>query len=216
LIPRFSDALRWAANQRKAYHVVQREDLERLTESTHHQGICILALEHAPIPFRAVDSRLCQLKGPQLLVYLDGVENPHNFGAILRSCAHFGARYVLGDASRLPTLSPSACRVAEGGAEHVSVIQLDRPTEQLQMLKDAGYQLCSTAVHRGRNLFRHHFAPRSILALGAEETGVTATVARLADARLTIPGAATVESLNVGVAFAVFAAEFYRQSASDD
>lgn len=213
LLTRFGPMLRWAAQAKKAYHIVPREDLEKITESTHHQGVCVLALERPRANFQWLLSRLESNHEAQMLLYLDGVENPHNFGAILRACAHFGVPYVLGDGASMPGLSPSACRVAEGAAEHVSVIALDRALPQLQRLKGLGFELAAATVGRGRDLFRHHFRPRTILILGAEETGVSKAVARQADVALTIPGMPVVESLNVSAACAVFTAEYFRQSA---
>lgn len=213
LLPRFGPMLRWAAQAKKAYHIVPRDDLERITESTHHQGVCMLAVERPRATFPWLLSRLESSDDPQLLIYLDGVENPHNFGAILRACAHFGIPYVLGDGASMPSLSPSAYRVAEGGAEHVSIVALDRPQQQLQTLKSRGFEICAATVGRGRDVFRHHYRPRTVLILGAEETGVSKPIARLADVALTIPGMPVVESLNVSAACAVFAAEYFRQSA---
>lgn len=213
LLPRFGPMLRWAAKAKKAYHIVPREDLERITESTHHQGVCVLAVERPCAHFQGLRTLLETNPDPQMLMYLDGVENPHNFGAILRACAHFGVSYVLGDGTSMPNLSPSACRVAEGGAEHVSIVRLDKPLQQLQSLKSLGFELTAGSVGRGRDLFRHHYRPRTVLILGAEETGVSKPIARLADSILTIPGMPVVESLNVSAACAVFAAEYFRQSA---
>lgn len=213
LLSRFGTMLRWAAQAKKAYHIVPREDLERITESTHHQGVCVLAVERPRSTFRDLLRILEASDEPMLLMYLDGVENPHNLGAIMRGCAHFGVPYVLGDATCLPNLSPSACRVAEGGAEHITIVALDRPLQELQTLKTLGFELVAATVGRGRDLFRHHYRPRTVLILGAEDTGVSKPIVRVTDTTLTIPGMPVVESLNVSAACAVFAAEYFRQSA---
>ncbi len=210
-VPQFSPLLKWAAAQRKAYHLVNADDLERLTESVHHQGICILAREHLGLSFNEWLPLLRDETDPQLLLYLDGVENPHNLGALLRSCAHFGIRYVLGAADRLPKLSPSACRVAEGGAESVMLIRLSHTARQLRQLQDLGYQLLGTHVRQGKSVYAHTFGARGILILGSEVDGIAPALAKTSDALLTIPGSGQVESLNVSVAFAVFAGEYFRQ-----
>jgi len=210
-IKSFADLLKWAAVQRKAYHVVSGEELERITESVHHQGICLLARDKPQLPFRSLLTALKTDRQPQLLAYLDGVENPHNLGAIVRSCAHFGIRHILGEAGRLPRLSPSACRVAEGGAEFVELVALDRPLEQLKQLQQLGFTLLATAMQRGHDLYRYPFPERSVLIFGAEEHGVSQAMFKAADATLHIPGTGQVESLNVSVAFALIAGEHYRQ-----
>jgi TrmH RNA methyltransferase len=214
LLPAFGPLLKWAAAQRKAYHIVTAAELEKITESIHHQGICVLARERLPLAFDALEQRLHDDGAPMLLAYLDGVENPHNLGAILRTCAHFGVGAVLGPKDALPRLSPSACRVAEGGAESVDLVPLDDPAARLTRLRTLGFRVVSTAVDGGRPLYRHRFAARVVLVMGAEVEGVSPALRTRADDLLTIPGTGAVESLNVGVAFAVLAAEFYRQHAA--
>lgn len=211
LIPKFTPLLRWAATKRKAYHIVAADDLERLTDSIHHQGICILARERSALEFSDLLGLIREDQGRQLLVYLDGVENPHNLGAIVRSCAHFGVRFILGAEGRLPKLSGAACRVAEGGAEQVGLVLLRQPARQLQQLQELGFQMIATAGGRGGSLYQHIFAPRTLLILGAEGEGISGTLFELAERAIRIPGSGAVESLNVSVAFAVCAGEYYRQ-----
>ena len=211
LIPKFTPLLRWAATKRKAYHVVAADDLERLTDSIHHQGICILARERSALEFEDLLGLIREDQGRQLLVYLDGVENPHNLGAIVRSCAHFGVRFILGAEGRLPKLAGAACRVAEGGAEQVATVLLRHPVRQLQQLQELGFQSVATAGGRGSSLYQHDFLSRTLLILGAEGTGISGTIFEQAQRVLRIPGSGAVESLNVSVAFAVCAGEYYRQ-----
>ena len=210
-VAQFAAMLKWAAAQRRAYHVVGDADLERLTDSIHHQGICVLAREQITLSFQEWLPLLRQEGEPQLLLYLDGVENPHNLGALLRTCAHFGIRYVLGAAEHLPKLSPSACRVAEGGAEEVMLVRLPQAARQLRQLQDYGYQLLGTHVHQGKSIYAHSFGARSIVVLGGEVGGMGAALTKSADEILTVPGSGRVESLNVSVAFGVIAGEYARQ-----
>ena len=210
-VPQFAAVLKWAAAQRKAYHIVSAADLERLTESIHHQGVCVLAREQIALSFQEWLPLLRQEDEPQLLLYLDGVENPHNLGALLRTAAHFGIRYVLGPAEHLPKLSPSACRVAEGGAEEVMLVRLPQPARQLAQLQQYGYQLLATHVRQGKSVHAHTFGPRGILVLGGEVGGIGAALLKSADEIITVPGSGRVESLNVSVAFGVIAGEYARQ-----
>lgn len=210
-IPQFSAMLQWAAAKRRAYHIVTSEDLERLTQSVHHQGICLLAKENVSLTFNEWLPLIRDDADPHLLVYLDGVENPHNLGAILRTCAHFGSRYVLGMEDRLPRLSPSACRVAEGGAEGVMLVYLQRTKRQLGQLQDCGFELIATAANKGTSLYDHRFRERSILMLGNEGEGINPILFQAADKLVRIPGSGHVESLNVSVAFGVIAGEHHRQ-----
>lgn len=204
------DMLKWAAAQRLAYHIVTETDLEKLTESIHHQGICVLAREPEPFSFADLLEELEDEHHHVLLAYLDGVENPHNLGAILRTCAHFGIGYVLGESGKLPAASPSACRVAEGGAEHVKLITLKDRNKALRDLKSLGFEILTTAA-RGQSLYQHHFNTRSLIVMGAETTGVSRPLQNLATKTLMIPGSGMVESLNVASAFSIMTGEFVRQ-----
>lgn len=210
-IPQFAPMLQWAAAKRRAYHLVSGEDLERLTQSIHHQGICVLAREQVGLRFEEWLPRLHREEAPSLLVYLDGVENPHNLGAILRTCAHFGVRYVLGMEGRLPNFSPAACRVAEGGAEQVLPVLLRRAVRQLRELQQQGYELIATTAGQGGDLYRHALRRSTIIMMGNEGEGIHPHLLEAADHRLRIPGSGRVESLNVSVAFGIIAGEYHRQ-----
>lgn len=211
-IPVMTDILKWAAQQRIAYHVVEEEDLARLTQSEHHEGVCILAVERPGVDFSQLLGTLkAKENEPQLLLFVDGVENPHNLGALVRTCAHFGVRYVLGDAKRLPRMSAAATRVAEGGAESVDLVYLNRVPDSIKDLKKIGFQVFVTSARDGTALFNAKLPRRSIFVLGAESIGVSLPVQDLADKTLSIPGTGNVESLNVSAAFAVLAGEFSRQ-----
>ncbi len=211
-VAQVGEMLKWAAGQRRAYHIVENDDLERLTETTHHGGICILAREPEEKSFAVLRRALRADSGPQMLLYLDGIENPHNLGAILRAAAHFGITYVLGAAGELPRVSPSACRVAEGAAEFVHIVRLHRGVSELDQLHDDGFALVGTDVQRGHDIYRFEFPPRCILVLGAEEHGMSARMRKTVDATVRIPGAGAVESLNVASACAVLASEYYRRT----
>ena len=202
--------LKWCAEQKKAYHIVPPSDLAKVSDSIHHEGVCLLAKE----PPKASDRQLSSLSGNQCLLYLDGVENPHNLGSILRTCAHFGIRYVLGEEGKLPSLSPSACRIAKGGAEEVQLIALKNPLQTLKLLKGKGFSLIGTSSHKGESLYKFKFPSRSILMLGSESRGMSPALLSLAAANLQISGTGHVESLNVSVATSLCLGEYVRQHLS--
>ncbi|MFO1004870.1 MAG: TrmH family RNA methyltransferase [Planctomycetaceae bacterium] len=206
-----SALLKWCAANRRAYNVVADENLERLSGSSHHEGIMILTRKPAPLDDRALIQgvRAGTLTGPFL--YLDGLQNPHNLGALLRTAAHFAVSAILGSYSDLPEVSAATSRVAEGGAEHVPVIALLRPEETLAELQENGFVVLATSSHQGRSIYKEVLTPKTIFVLGGEHSGVSGDLIQLADRCLLIPGTGHVESLNVSVAGAVLLSELYRQ-----
>lgn len=116
--PRFRETLRWLAANRKAYHVVDDSELAKAAGTEHHGGVCFIIKKQTGLD---VAAWLSQSAEQDCVVALENVGNPHNLGAIMRSCAHFGAKAILvNDANLLE--SGAAVRTAEGGAEHVRAV----------------------------------------------------------------------------------------------
>lgn len=209
------DLLRWCAKSKRAYHVVTDAELEKITTSVHHDGVCLLV--KLPEPLQDDDFLKIlrtQKEKTSCFLYMDGVGNPHNVGAIIRTCAHFGISYILGAKDQLPALTPSASRIAEGGVESVDLVYLKQPIKVLKELQKAGYQLVATSSYEGASLYEHPFASKTVVVMGAEMVGVSKGVGQLCSHGLKIPGTGKVESLNVSVATGVFLGEWYRQSLS--
>jgi TrmH RNA methyltransferase len=206
----FSRLLKWCADQKKAYHIIPIDELDRVSDSVHHEGVCILAKE---LPFLTDDGLISRIsQSPSVcLLYLDGVQNPHNLGSIMRTCAHFNIPFILGEAGQIPALTPSACRIAKGAAEVVRLAALQKPMPFLNQLKKKGFSFIATSSHPGSSLYQFSFPRRSIIALGSESCGISKAFQSLSESRLQIPGSGAMESLNVSVAAALCLGEYYRQ-----
>lgn len=209
LVEPFGDLLRACAKLHRPTRVVRPDELERLTESRHHEGICIVAAA----PARRALGDVLGAPGPGWVVALAGVANPHNTGAIVRTAAHFGARAVLveGEAKRLP---PAVWRTAQGGAEWVDVLAAPALGDALAEARRAGYAICATSSHGGTPLYAAELPARAVLVIGAEDEGIAPALAAAADLTLCIPGTGRVESLNVAAATAVLLAEAWRRHAT--
>ena len=207
----FKPVLAWCVKNRIGYRVVESDDLDRLTETQHHEGVCFDVRRQAPLSLTEL-LQTCAPSHPELLVWLDGVGNPHNVGAMLRSAANFGVRGLILPTGA-PALSGAALRVAEGGAEAVAVAQMRAGEDVLAMLHDAGFKVAATVPRDGAPLYKSTLPPRLVLIFGAEGEGMSTEQIRRADLRLTIPGSGAVESLNVSASAAVLFAEYWRQHA---
>jgi TrmH RNA methyltransferase len=206
-IPALKPLLAWCVKQRVGYRVVEEGDLDRLAASTHHEGVVVDVLKVEPVPMgdwlRALPDGQ-----PVAALWLDGVGNPHNFGAILRSAAHFGVAGILLPRDSTLALSGAAARVAEGGAEQVPLVRMGQTDNAAAQLRNAGFSLAATVVRGGDDLFAAKLPQRLVYVMGAEGEGMDARLAEACDARLSIPGSGAVESLNVAAATAVFLAQW--------
>lgn len=205
LVPAFSNLLKYCAKQRRAYHVVDADEVGRVSGSQHHEGICLLA-KHQPATLRSVIEATAR---PQRVLALDEVGNPHNLGAILRTGAHYGASAAIIEGQA--DLPASAHRVAEGGASWVDPVGVRNLPFALGELRDAGFRVVGTSGRADRSLFETRFEDRVVIVLGSEGRGMRREVARACDDLVSIPGTGAVESLNVSAACAVVLSEIWRQ-----
>ena len=205
-IPQLQPLLKWCVANRVGYRVVEEADLQKLAASAHHEGVVAEVLREEPQPLstwlRDLPAGLC------CALWLDGVGNPHNLGAILRSAAHFGVSAVLLPKQSTLALSGAAARVAEGGAEAVPFVRLGREDNSIAQLHGAGFKLAATLVRGGSDLFAATLPQRLVYVLGAEGEGMSPELAKACDLRVSIPGSGAVESLNVASATAVLLAQW--------
>lgn len=210
-IPDLRPVLAWCVQHRLGYRVVETADLDRLAASRHHQGVCMDLRPMEPVTLGGLLGRLPAAPAPVLLLWLDGVGNPHNLGAILRSAAHFGAAAVLVPEADGLDVSGAAARVAEGAAETVPLVRVPGTGPALARLREACFALAATVPEHGEPVHAVGLPARLLLMLGAEGEGMARALIAGADLALTIPGTGAVQSLNVSVSAAVLMAEYRRQ-----
>lgn len=202
----------WLAKHKRIYRQVPPAELERVAGTVHHGGIVAVIAER---PLRRVTREVldqwAREKAPLLL--LDRVSNANNLGALVRTAAYFGVKsVVIPDAPGQALPGEAAYRVAEGGMEFVEFHRVPSLPEFCHELKRTHY-LIGTSL-RGTQLSPREIAARGLprppaLVLGNEEKGIAPGVATACDRLVKIPGADTVESLNVSAAAAVLCWEFF-------
>jgi TrmH RNA methyltransferase len=199
----FAALLEWCRAQHLAYRYVTDSELSALTGSEHHEGIC---LEIERKPFLAFETLLNQLKldhGPKVLLLLDGVGNPHNIGGVLRAAAHFGVHALLLPPDSALQLSAASYRTAEGGAELVPIVKLRELGRDLEALGALDFHVIGSFPRDATSIHTTRWPERTLLVIGAEQSGIRPATEALCDRRFTIPGSGAVESLNVATAAAV-------------
>lgn len=199
--------MKYLADQKLAYHVVEKEEIDAVTRATHHENIC-LVVKTKPLP---EVKELLAVKGRSLILCLEEVENPHNLGAIMRSAAHFGVSAILYEAKVPVALTASAFRTSEGGAESVPAIHLQNWNDVLDLAKKNGFKSFATSSHDGQSLFKTTFPDKTLLFMGAEGEGLSDKLMKKMNHLLSIPGTGEVESLNVSNATTAILTEWYRQ-----
>lgn len=213
----FGDLLSWCAKNGKAYHIVTEGELDKITHATHHQGVAALVKQKPLVSLENLIQQLSTLKNKQErpLIYLDGVANSHNLGAITRSMAHFGAKFIIGLEGELPKPSASWIRLSSGGYEFIELIYAHKKTNLFHSLKKLGYKLVGLSGSSSNSLFQAEFPEKTVFILGNEIAGLSKEVNEEADALLKIPGSGSVESLNVSVAAGVCLGEWWRRYGSN-
>lgn len=209
---RAGEMCRYLATNKKIYRQVSPEELEKVAGTVHHGGIvAVIAARPLKKVTRETLEEWARTRAPLLL--LDRISNANNLGALVRTAAYFGVRsIVLPDAPGAALPSEAAFRVAEGGMEFVDFHRVPSLPDFCQDLKRSHY-LIGTSL-RGTQLSPREVRARGLprppaIVLGNEEKGIAPGVASACDRLVKIPGADTVESLNVSAAAAVLCWEFF-------
>jgi 23S rRNA (guanosine2251-2'-O)-methyltransferase len=149
---------------------------------------------------------------PQVMVVaLDGVEDPHNVGAILRTAWLMRAEALFVPESRAAHLTPSAVKVASGGAEHIPVhVEANLPS-LLQSLKDMGFWIYGLSHKGERSFWQMEYPEKVAWVIGSESKGLRTPVERACDELVSIPQASAAASYNASVAAAIAMTETQRQ-----
>ena len=197
---RVREALRLAQTQGIAVRELPRSDVDRLAGSAGHQGL-VLAVR--PYDYADPLDLLAQAEAsttPALLVALDGVTDPRNLGAIVRSAAAFGAHGVVVPARRSAGMTAGAWKASAGAAARVPVAQATNLARTLRVYADAGLLVAGLAADGTVALRELDATGPLVLVVGSEGRGLSRLVGEHCDVRVAIPLAAGTESLNAGVA----------------
>lgn len=191
---------------------VNRDQLDELTAGANHQGVAASARVPGAQDEKALEALLAGLEVPPFLLILDGVQDPHNLGACLRSADAAGIQAVIAPKDRSVGLTPTACKVASGAAETVPFIQVTNLARTLKGLQsEHGIWLVGTAGEAETALFAADLKGPLGIVMGGEEKGMRRLTREACDLLVKLPMAGTVESLNVSVAAGICLFEAVRQ-----
>jgi len=198
---RTTEIFRLAAERHVALLEVPRSELDKFTGAAVHQGVAakLNAYEYAqPDELLTVATERGE---PPLIVMLDGVTDPRNLGAVIRSAAGFGAHGVVIGERRTASMTASAWKASAGAAARVQVARATNLTRQLKAYKEAGLMVVGLAADGDISLPGLELGDGPlVVVIGSEGKGLSRLVAETCDQLVSIPTASTLESLNAGVA----------------
>jgi 23S rRNA (guanosine2251-2'-O)-methyltransferase len=197
-----------AESQCVAVEHMRKSELEKRCQSHQTQGVAANVRRSAP---QSVDLDDFLQKDNVLLLVLDGVTDPHNLGACLRSADAAGVDAVIAPKDRAVGLTPVVRKVACGAAETVPFIQVTNLARALKEMQDAGVWIVGTADEAEQFIYDVNLKGKLALVMGAEEKGMRRLTREHCDALVKLPMAGQVESLNVSVATGVCLFEAVRQ-----
>jgi 23S rRNA (guanosine2251-2'-O)-methyltransferase len=205
---RIRDIKAMADQQGVQIRLVAAADLERAARGGVHQGV---VAEVDEVPDYTVQELVAAARGPALLVVLDGVEDPHNLGAVLRSVDAAGGDGVIRQTRRAARLDGAAAKASAGAVAHVRIANVVNVARAIGELKDAGVWTIGLAGDAPEPYDAIDFTQPSALVVGAEGEGLRRLVRDSCDRLASIPMRGHVSSLNVSVAAAIVLFEAVRQ-----
>ena len=200
-----------AAAGAASLQVVSRQTLDRLTQYARHQGIAA-RVRSGRFSTQDLGTLLAKVttKMPLYLV-LDGIQDPHNLGACLRTADAAGVTAVIIPKDRAVGLTPTVAKVASGAMETVPVVQVTNLARALRQLKEAGVWVAGACGDAENSIYQTDLNRPLALVLGSEGQGLRPNTRTHCDMLVRIPMAGAVASLNVSVAAAICLYEAVRQ-----
>lgn len=204
------EILKHAKNQKIVVQTVPKSKLDHLAEAPH-QGVAALV---APYEYAELDDLLAQLQdkeGLPTLVILDGLEDPHNLGSILRTADAADVDGVIIPKRRSVALTQTVAKASAGVIQHVPVVRVTNLSQTMDLLKDKGYWIAGTAADNATD-YRQMAADMPLaIVIGNEGHGMSRLVKEKCDFYIKIPMAGHINSLNASVAASLMMYEIYRK-----
>jgi 23S rRNA (guanosine2251-2'-O)-methyltransferase len=187
----------------------EREQVDRASGTREHQGVVAFAAAKPPATLE--DLLRVSDAGPGLIVLLDGVEDPHNLGAVIRTSLAAGARGVVIAERRAAGLTDAVARAAAGALEHLPVARVPNLARAMEEVKEAGYWLVGLDERSDKKLSDLDLTVPTGIVLGGEGKGLHELIRTRCDFLASIPTSGPVRTLNVSVAAGIALFEAVRQ-----
>lgn len=197
-----------AADKKVSISWTPKKTLTEMTEGAVHQGFVLRVSEFAYADLSVILERAEAADNPLILI-LDGLNDPHNFGSILRTADATNVTGVIIPKHRAVGVTPVVAKTSTGAVEHVPIARVTNLSQTLDILKERGFWVFGTDMD-GTPSTKWNTAGKLALIIGNEGKGISANIKKQVDEMITIPMSGHVQSLNASVAAAVLMYEVYR------
>ena len=208
--PKIQQILDLAAKHNISVQPITSKKLDQMLPHCNHQGVAAISIKTT---YHESDLSIIlkNIPTPPLLLILDGIQDPHNLGACLRTANAAGVHAVIAPKDKAAGLTPTVCKVASGAAETTPFIQVTNLVRTIQQLKEQGIWIYGTAHDAPKSIYAMDFTAPIAIVLGSEDKGLRRLTREHCDELISIPMAGTVSNLNVSVATGICLFEAIRQ-----
>lgn len=196
-----------AKNNKTEVAIVSKQKLDNLSKSKNHQG---LVAKVAQYEYSNLEDIIVKKEYP-LIVLLDGVEDPHNFGAIIRTSEAVGVDGIIILKRRAVSVTSTVIKTSAGAIDNMKIVEVVNLARTIQTLKDKGYWIVGTDFKNSQDYRKINYKMPTVLVVGSEGKGMSRLVRESCDFIAEIPMIGKVNSLNVSVATAVMLYEVFNQ-----
>lgn len=201
----------FAKDQHIAIEHVTKNELDHMTHEANHQGVVAFCKEARVYTESDLKALLQSSTVPPFLLILDGVQDPHNLGACLRSADAAGVHAVIAPKDKAASITPIVSKVASGAAETLPFVQVTNLVRVMEELKKMGIWIYGAEATAEKTLYQTDLSGPIALVLGGEGQGLRRLTREHCDGLVNIPMRGSVSSLNVSVAAGIFLFEVVRQ-----
>ncbi|MBA3013730.1 MAG: 23S rRNA (guanosine(2251)-2'-O)-methyltransferase RlmB [Proteobacteria bacterium] len=207
------DLVELADRQGVSWHLAE-SPFSGTPEQATVQGVQARTKPVATVSMAEVIAARREGTGPALVLALDTIQDPHNFGAMIRSASAAGALAILYTKDRSAPLSGTVAKVSVGAIAHLPLCPVTNMAAALQQLKDSGFWVFGADGSADKTIYEVDFSGPVCLVIGGERSGIRPLVKKQCDFLVSIPMRSDVDSLNASVAAAVIMFEIVRQQGS--
>jgi 23S rRNA (guanosine2251-2'-O)-methyltransferase len=211
--PAFSRAIRGSARGAGVPVVeVNRNKLDAMSVTANHQGVIALgAPVHCYASAGEILDEMPEQHDPPLFVILDGIQDPHNLGAIIRTCDAVGATGVVIPKRRACGITSAVAKASAGAIEYVPCARVSNLAQEVDKLKEGGFWIVGASAKADQTIYEIDLKGPLGVVIGSEGQGISSLLMKKCDFLVRIPTRGQVSSLNASVAAAVILFEVFRQ-----